>query len=156
MTELFVKLFNMGITAGWIALAVLLLRLFLKKAPKWVNCLLWSIVALRLVIPVTFESAFSLIPSAEVIPQGGVSPSSPAIHSGILAVDGAVNPVLLEHLSEPKQLLAALSVAWLVGMAALVIYSVASYWKLRSRGTGPANLHPLRPHRRMYLRKACT
>ena len=133
MTELFVKLFNMGITAGWIVLAVLLLRLFLKKAPKWVNCLLWSIVALRLVIPVTFESAFSLIPSAEVIPQGGVSPSSPAIHSGIPTVDGVVNPVLLEHLSEPKQLLAVLSVAWLVGMAALVIYSVASYWKLRSQ-----------------------
>lgn len=135
MTELFVEIFNMSVTAGWIVLAVLLLRPFLKKAPKWINCLLWSIVALRLVVPFALESPFSLIPSAEVIPQTGGSISSPAIHSGIPAINGAVNPVLLEHFSKPEagpeRLLITLTAVWLIGLAALVIYSAVSYWKMR-------------------------
>ena len=68
MTELFLKIINMSISASWIVLAVLILRLLLKKAPKWVSVLLWGIVAVRLICPFSFESALSLIPSAETIP----------------------------------------------------------------------------------------
>ena len=68
MNELFLKIINMSISASWLILAVLILRLVLKKAPKWVNVLLWGIVAVRLVCPFSFESALSLIPSAETIP----------------------------------------------------------------------------------------
>ena len=67
MAAIFLKLFNMGIAAGWLILAVLVLRLLLKKAPKWVSCLLWVIVAVRLVSPFSLESGWSLIPSAETI-----------------------------------------------------------------------------------------
>lgn len=52
MTKLFLTLLNIGIKAGWLILAVLLLRVILRKAPRWTVCLLWGVVALRLVFPV--------------------------------------------------------------------------------------------------------
>ena len=67
MSSLFLKIVNMSIAASWLILAVVLLRVVLKKAPKWIHVLLWGIVALRLICPFSFESAFSLIPSAETI-----------------------------------------------------------------------------------------
>ena len=67
MNELFLKIINMSISASWLVLAVLILRFVLKKAPKWVNVLLWGIVAVRLICPFSFESALSLIPSSETI-----------------------------------------------------------------------------------------
>ena len=57
MSELFLKIVNMSISASWIVLVILLLRLLLKKAPKWVTVLLWGIVAVRLVCPFSIESA---------------------------------------------------------------------------------------------------
>ena len=68
MNELFLKIINMSISASWLVLAVLILRFVLKKAPKWINVLLWGIVAIRLICPFSFESTLSLIPSAETIP----------------------------------------------------------------------------------------
>ena len=62
MADIFLKIVNMSISASWIALAVLILRLLLKKAPKWITVLLWGIVAVRLVCPFNFESVMSLIP----------------------------------------------------------------------------------------------
>ena len=62
MMEIFLKIVNMSISAGLLVLAVLLLRLVLKKAPKWVNVLLWGLVAVRLIVPVSFQSSFSLVP----------------------------------------------------------------------------------------------
>ena len=67
MTEFFLNIVNMSISAGWIVLAVLILRLLLKKAPKWITVLLWGIVAFRLICPFSIESALSLIPSAQTI-----------------------------------------------------------------------------------------
>ena len=65
MTEAFLKIVNMSISAGWLVLAVLVLRFALKKAPKWVSVLLWGIVAVRLICPFSIESALSLIPSTK-------------------------------------------------------------------------------------------
>ena len=59
MNELFLKIINMSISASWLVLVVLILRFVLKKAPKWVNILLWGIVAIRLICPFSFESAWS-------------------------------------------------------------------------------------------------
>ena len=55
MSELFLNVVGMSVSAGVIVLAVLLLRLPLKKAPKWITVLLWSIAAFRLVCPVTVD-----------------------------------------------------------------------------------------------------
>jgi beta-lactamase regulating signal transducer with metallopeptidase domain len=97
MTSVFLKLLNMSIAASWLVLAVIALRFLLKKAPSWISCLLWGIVALRLVMPFTIESALSLIPSGEVIPLNIASSQVPAIYSGIPAVNSAVNPVVTQH-----------------------------------------------------------
>lgn len=59
MSSLFLKIVNMSIAASWLILAVVLLRVVLKKAPKWIHVLLWGIVAFRLICPFSFESALS-------------------------------------------------------------------------------------------------
>lgn len=135
MTQLFLKLLNMSISASWLVLAVLLRRLLFRKAPKWISCLLWSLVALRLLLPFSFESAFSLIPSAEVIPQNIATAQTPAIYSGIPAVNSTVNPLFTQRLAPETHILETIlfhaAVIWLAGAAVLLLYSAVSSWKLR-------------------------
>ena len=69
MEVVFLKILNMSISAGWLIAIVFLLRLLLQKAPKSINYILWALVALRLICPFTFESVFSLVPSAEAVPS---------------------------------------------------------------------------------------
>lgn len=137
MTEIFLKLLNMSISASWLVLAVLILRLFLKNTPKWITCILWGIVALRLIMPFAVESGLSLIPSAEVIPQDIISSQAPAIHSGIPAVNSTVNPVVTQRVMQEENLMEKIfsvaSVVWAAGAAAMVAYSVISYALLRHR-----------------------
>ena len=94
MNELFLKIINMSISASWLILAVLILRLVLKKAPKWVNVLLWGIVAVRLICPFSFESALSLIPSAETFPEKIISGPSFDVQTGITPIDNRINDYL--------------------------------------------------------------
>ena len=65
MTAVFLKIFNMSMTAILLIAAVILLRILFKKAPKWITCVLWAIVAIRLIVPITLESPFSVLPTAE-------------------------------------------------------------------------------------------
>ena len=83
MSGFFLNIVNMSISASWIVLAVLLLRLLLKKAPKWIIVLLWGIVAVRLICPFTIESVMSLIPSAETISPDIMLENTPAINLGV-------------------------------------------------------------------------
>ena len=137
MTAIFLKLLNMSITAGYLVLAVLLVRLFLKKSPKWISCLLWGIVALRLLLPFTIESPLSLIPSAEVIPLDIATSSAPAIHSGISAVNSAVNPAMTQQVIESgnlwPQILSVASVVWIVGAAGMVLYGIVSFLIMKGK-----------------------
>ena len=96
MSAVFLRLLNMSITAGWLILAVILARLLLKNAPRRIVCLLWALAAVRLICPFSFQSVFSLIPSSETIPSDIALAQSPAIDSGIAAIDDAVNPVIAE------------------------------------------------------------
>lgn len=135
MTEIFLKLLNMSIAASWLVLAVIILRVFLKKSPRWITCLLWGIVALRLVMPFTFESAFSLIPSPEVIPLNVTVTETPAIYSGIPAVNSAVNPLFIRHIPAGGRMLENIvsyaAVVWLAGFAIMLLYGIGTYLKLR-------------------------
>ena len=139
MGDVFLRALNMSIAASWLILAVVLLRLVLKKAPKWIAVLLWGIVALRLVVPFSFESALSLIPSAETFNAHNIQYGTPAIHSGIPAVNHAVNPVLGETFA-PNPAGSAnplyiwtlvVSVIWLTGIAAMLLYAAVSYLRVR-------------------------
>ncbi len=62
MEQILKWLIDSSIIAGFIILIILVFRPLLKKLPKWVNLVLWLIVAVRLVMPVGLESNFSLVP----------------------------------------------------------------------------------------------
>ncbi|MCI8853024.1 MAG: hypothetical protein HFI31_06890 [Lachnospiraceae bacterium] len=139
MGNIFLKILNMSIAASWLILAVVLLRFMLKKAPKWVAVLLWGIVALRLVVPFSFESALSLIPSAETFNAHNIQYETPVISSGIPAVNNVVNPVLGKTFApnpvgsiNPLYIWTlVVSAIWLVGIAAMLLYAVISYVRVR-------------------------
>ena len=138
MNELFLKIINMSISASWLVMAVLILRLVLKKAPKWVNVLLWGIVAVRLICPFSFESALSLIPSAETIPEKVISGPSFDVQTGITPVDNRINDYLgdryFEGVTVPanngNHMMNILSIVWTIGILLLIAYTVISYWRL--------------------------
>ena len=141
MNELFLKIINMSISASWLVLAVLILRFVLKKAPKWINVLLWGIVAIRLICPFSFESTLSLIPSAETIPLNIGMDTTPTINSGISAINNAVNPIISQSNTpmagasiNPLQITIGIyEYIWIFGMIALALYTAISYWRLRRK-----------------------
>lgn len=67
MTDVFYKILQMSISASWLILAIVVLRIFLKKVPRKIICFLWALVAIRLVCPFAIESRFSLIPDTQGI-----------------------------------------------------------------------------------------
>lgn len=139
MENIFLKILNMSITAGWLVLAVLLMRLLLRKAPRYLSVIMWALVGLRLVLPFTFESALSLIPSAETVPPEILYEKVPELHTGIGAVNSTVNPVISESFAptpgasvNPLQVITLLAGwIWVIGMAAMVVYSLVSYLRIR-------------------------
>lgn len=141
MESLFLKLVNLSMIASWLVLAVLLIRLVFHKAPKWVRCFLWGLVALRLICPISIESVFSLIPSAEPLPQDIFYTEAPEVHSGIGVIDHIVNPVLSSTLSpepgasaNPAQIwVFVLARIWAAGVAAMLLYELISYLLLKRR-----------------------
>ncbi len=158
MEALFLQILNVGIMAGWIVLAVLLLRLCLKKAPRWITCLLWGLVALRLVLPVSLESAFSLIPSEQTVPNDIATMETPSIHTGVTVIDRPLNEMLQTVVPTPpaadsvpstppsgeaggtkndsstlETVVTAGSWIWLVGVASMALYGLFSIWQVRRR-----------------------
>ena len=141
MSELFLEIVNRSIAASWIVIAVLILQFCLKKAPKWVNVLLWGIVAVRLIFPFSIESALSLIPSAETVSPSIMMETAPSVQTGVPALDQVINPVIDHSLApapgasaNPLQIwIPVLTVIWLLGVAALFLYSAVSYRRLRRR-----------------------
>ena len=131
MNELFLTLLNMSIAASWTILALLLLRPLLRKAPKWISCLLWSIPALRLLIPAFWESDISLMPSAQVIPTNITQAETPIIYSGISQVNSTVNPLLTQSADKLSAILEIATVAWLIGAGLMLLYSLISWLYLR-------------------------
>lgn len=141
MSEAFLKVVNMSISTGWLVLAVLALRLILKKAPKWVNVLLWGIVAVRLICPFSIESALSLIPSTETISPEIMMDWTPEISTGIEPLDQVVNPVISTSFApqgmasaNPLQILIPVAAnLWLLGILILLAYTAISYLTLRHK-----------------------
>lgn len=141
MTELFLNIINMSISASWIVLAVLVLRLLLKKAPKWISVLLWAVVGIRLVCPFTLKSVLSLIPSAETVPPEIMQSPAPAINSGVSALNNVINPVITESFAptagasaNPLQIIIpVMSQIWLLGLVGMLVYTAVSYAHLHRR-----------------------
>lgn len=138
MSALFLRMLNMSITAGWIVLAVILVRLVLRKAPKALRVVMWAFVGIRLLFPFSFESILSLIPSAETVPADILYTDAPMIQSGIPALNATVNPIISEALApnagdsvNPMQAITGVaSYVWSIGMACMVLYTVFSYFRI--------------------------
>lgn len=141
MDDVFLKIVNLSISASWLILAVLVLRVVLKKAPKWVMPLLWGVVALRLVCLFSIESALSLIPSAETIPSEIVTETREPVLYEQATLDIVTNPTLPPAAEVPVGVsrqqaqvdFNIYSVLWLAGMAALLVHALVSAGKLKRK-----------------------
>ncbi|MBQ8816800.1 MAG: hypothetical protein IJZ84_05935 [Lachnospiraceae bacterium] len=136
----FSNILNSGIAASWLILAVVIFRVLLKKAPKWIHVALWGLVAVRLLLPLSIESRFSLIPSAETIPQEilryegeGLQESAyldvitnPLYSSGFTAQLNQTVDRLQVHLID-------VTLIWLAGATVLLLYTAISYLRLRRK-----------------------
>ena len=139
MDKLFITIVNNGLVASWIILVVIVLRKLLNRIPKWVNCLLWGLVAIRLAIPFSIESIFSLIPSAKPVPADIEYAKIPKIDSGMHAVNTVINPVLENHFAvkeiasvNPIQVIIFISsYIWMIGVIGLLIYAFVSFIMLK-------------------------
>ncbi|NLO36488.1 MAG: M56 family metallopeptidase [Clostridiaceae bacterium] len=127
ITDVFLEIVNMSLTASYVILAVLLLRLLLRRFPAWLSYALWAVVLIRLVLPFSFESALALIPGARAVSPVLLQGAQPAIASQIPAIDRAVNSALAqaaarsEMVSPLEPWLAALAWIWLAGIGILLL-----------------------------------
>lgn len=141
MSEIFIKLVNMSITASIIALVVLLFRAIFKKMPKFVSVILWGLVAVRLILPISFESAISLLPSGEPIPQDIIYTTTPQINTNLPLIDDALDEVLLDnfapdetHSVNPMQIVVIIAgTVWILGVFAMLLYTLFSSLSIRKR-----------------------
>ena len=141
MEALFLKLVNMSITASWLVLTIIAVRLVFRKTPKWILCLLWGLVAVRLIFPFSIESALSLIPNPEPLPQDIIYTAHPQLQSGIIIVDNTINPMLESSMTpiepasaNPTQIWSfILSQVWILGMVLMLLYTIISYLLLKRK-----------------------
>lgn len=139
MDKFFLEILNMSITSTYVILFVILIRFFLKKAPKIYSYSLWSVVLLRLIIPFSFESIFSLIRiNPKSIPTGIIYTQTPQISSGIGLIDNIVNNTLPAATTtasvNPIQIWIGIGqLIWLVGIIILILYSIITTIKLSKR-----------------------
>ncbi len=157
MNSLFISVLNMSITASILVLAVILLRFALRRAPRWIVCVLWSFVALRLIFPFSVESMFSLMPESDPISSESIAPENQNSEGltqiepdGLIYIDpnGSAETVPIAGTSEPSvsfendsyiqleygpSLADIFGAVWLIGIFAMLIYTTASYLRLRRR-----------------------
>ena len=161
MEGAFLQAVNLSVSASYIVLALLLIRLLIRRAPRWISCALWGLVALRLVCPFSLESALSLQPSAQTVSPAIIADeaaSGPIIHSGFVVIDEPANRALdsvirrsaqtidapvADAASAPSPVAAVVSVCavlWLTGAAAMLLTGLVGYLHLRRRLIGAVRL----------------
>ena len=141
MSDIFLKLLNMSLAASWLIVVVVILRLIARKTPRWIICLLWGLVAIRLVCPFSIESPFGLVPSDEVITKNILSESHHKLNitTGVKTLDAMVNEYLGDTYHEGTSvvydygniLMSKLGVIWICGVFGLLLYVVIMNLRLR-------------------------
>lgn len=135
MEKIFLEILNMSLSGSLLILVVLVVRVFLKKAPKWISCILWGLVAVRLLCSFSIESDISLLPSAKPIPVDIAMMPKPEIDSGIPAVNQMVNPVIERNFTpnpissaNPLQIINYIAAwIWIIGIVGTFVYAIVSY-----------------------------
>ncbi len=141
MNHIFIELLNNALITSALIVAVILVRLCIKKAPRWISCALWGLVAVKLIIPFHIESILSLVPNSEPIPVNIEYQAVPQITSSVPTVNQVINPVLADNFAanvaysvNPMQIVISVaSMVWIGGVALLCLYALVSYILLRKR-----------------------
>ncbi|MBR5524188.1 MAG: M56 family metallopeptidase [Clostridia bacterium] len=136
LSAIFLRLLNMSITAGWIVLVVIVLRLLLRRAPKALVSGLWLLVAIRLILPFSLESGISLIPSVQTVPPDITQSANPSIHTGIPSLNTPVNEMLHQHFTPdtsavqaPLETITHIAAwLWILGALGMFAYEIISFW----------------------------
>ena len=139
MDKLFLEILNMSITSSYVILFIIGIRFLLRKVPKIYSYLLWSVVLLRLTIPFSFQSIFSLVRiNTKVIPEDIMYTQVPQINSGITVIDRVVNnslpaPAIIASVN-PMQIWIGLGqTIWILGLIGLAMYSIVTTIKLSKK-----------------------
>ena len=141
MTDIFLRIVELSWQAGVLALAVMLARLALRRAPKWAVCLLWALVAVRLVLPFSLQSPVSLqaaqspvtavlyeLPQTqeaaqktdEVLSGGPAEPVTPLPPTEVVTAQPVPAP-------KPAMTVSLLAAIWLAGVVMMLTYMLVSY-----------------------------
>ena len=141
MTDIFLRIVELSWQAGVLALAVMLARLALRRAPKWAVCLLWALVAVRLVLPFSLQSPVSLqaaqspvtavlyeLPqtqeaaqkTGEVLSGGLAEPLMPLPPTEVVTAQPVPAP-------KPAMTVSLLAAIWLAGVVMMLTYMLVSY-----------------------------
>lgn len=145
--KVFLQILNMSYTASYVIIFVMIARLLLKKMPKVFSYMLWGVVLFRLICPFSFASIWSLIPeSSTSLPMAAKYSQITQINTGITANDSTNNPAFPVQISadgiDPIQGWITLGeIIWLIGIAVLLFYSVASLLQLRRKLVGTVKLY---------------
>lgn len=140
LSKTFLHLINVSIMASWLVLAIVIFRLLFKKAPKYITCALWALVAIRLIFPISIESPVSLIPSEETIPLEIEYSQAPAIDTGIDSLNTAFNPVIQQNFTPTGELTSINPIQlpihigaylWQIGVVLMTLYALISYIRIR-------------------------
>lgn len=149
MNQAFIGIVNQTLAASLLIIAVIAVRFIIKRAPKWITCALWGLVAIKLVLPFSMESIFSLVPSSRPIPSDIEYSTAPHIETGVPAMNQLVNPVLeasftpqpVASLNPLQIVISVCSVVWLIGVASLLLYLLISYFILRKKVQASQNIY---------------
>ena len=141
MERYFIMILNNALTVSVLIFAIIVLRLLFQKAPKRLICFLWVIVAVKLIVPVPLESAFSLIPNRTLVPVDIASRQEPMLETGLKSVDAVVNPVIQEAFTSAggtgvnlMQVFWHIGTAvWIIGVLGMFAYTAVTYILLKRR-----------------------
>ncbi|WP_051625381.1 M56 family metallopeptidase [Butyrivibrio sp. AE2005] len=150
MERVFLFVLNNAITVSALIIAIIVVRALGKKMPKWITCMLWGIVAVKLIVPLQFESVLSLIPTRDPIPANIAVETNPQINSGISSVDEFVNPIIRQNFTpdpvasiNPLQICIDLAgYMWIAGVIIMLTYAVTSYVAIRKRVSASVKTAP--------------
>lgn len=136
MIELFLSLVDISIKASWLVLVVLLIRCLFRRIPKWILCVMWLFVGIRLIMPFSIQTFLSLLPSSKTI-HTSIKQTLPTVHTGIQNIDIQINQLLdtnnivnANKTDYLTSLLLVLSIVWIIGVICMGIYTIYSYYNL--------------------------
>ena len=143
MDGLFIDIMNNAIVSSLLIVAILILRLVLKRVPKWIHCLLWGLVAIKLLVPVNIESPVGILPNTSPIPRDITVAEVPSVDTGISGIDENINFVLAENLSRDNIQFVTVtpmgvymyiaSIIWIAGMIIMLAYFIISFLVIKRR-----------------------